>query len=354
MEVIALCNGCSTPSSSSTSLPSYHDNTAYESEKEIQPFEFDCHHFVCARCQMKNRRLVRYCWKCEGVAELLGGKVATSDHRIPLTTQRNADAPGYEEGFVIGDDEEEIDAVGGQGPPVYGEVDFSTTVDRASADKENDVVKGEQGSIHYLRPEETLSGLALKYRLDVRPSSSRNSKYLANFTTTQGRLLCTLNRLPPSTLTTTPHLLHTLPFLVLPPHMASGSSTPLHSAAEERQRLVIRRFQVLEKISSYAEAKTYVDFVFAARRVEVDQIRSNRAARRSAPLTPIERDAEEEELQVREGGELEEARESWRKDREWENSQVDGGKGKGKAVVGSKLRSTGKVESAVKGWGFRN
>ena len=57
---------------------------------------------------------------------------------------------------------------------------------------------------------------------------------------------------------------------------------------------------------------------------------------------------------MREGGELEEARESWRKDREWENDQLKAGNsGKGKAVMGSKLRTTGKVESAVKGWGFR-
>ena len=118
---------------------------------------------------------------------------------------------------------------------------------------------------------------------------------------------------------------------------------------------MIRRFQVLEKISSYAEAKTYVDFVFAARRTELEQIRQNRAARVAITPAGDARDEEEEELRVREGGELEEARESWRKDREWENQQVDAGKGKGKAaVVGSNLRSTGKVESAVKGWGFRN
>lgn len=164
MDSIALCNGCSTPSTSSTSLPSYIDAPSVQlSEKPLAPFSFvDCDHFVCARCQVHNRRLVRYCWKCENVSEFLGGKFATSskpDHRI---SNNDKEAPGYEEGFVIGDDEEEEQL---DGPPVYDRVDFSTTVDRASENKEND---GAQGSIHYLRPEETLSGLALKYRLDVR------------------------------------------------------------------------------------------------------------------------------------------------------------------------------------------
>lgn len=101
------------------------------------------------------------------MTELLGGKVATAkiDHPIRNDPQTNGEVPGYEDGFVIGEDEEESEGI--EGPPVYDNVDFSTTVDRASPNKENDAVKAEQGSIHYLRPEETLSGLALKYRLDV-------------------------------------------------------------------------------------------------------------------------------------------------------------------------------------------
>ena len=52
------------------------------------------------------------------------------------------------------------------------------------------------------------------------------------------------------------------------------------------------------------------------------------------------------EVEVREGGELAEAVESYNNDAAWEASQ----KGKGK-VMGSRIKSTGKVEAQVGGWG---
>lgn len=82
-------------------------------------------------------------------------------------------------------------------------------------------------------------------------------------------------------------------------------------------------------------ANAYVSAVFEGREKEKEMIRKNRVAR-----------GDEREVYVREGGELEEAVESWKRDAEWEKGQ----KGKG---MGSKIRSTGEVEQAVKGWSWR-
>ena len=57
-----------------------------------------------------------------------------------------------------------------------------------------------------------------------------------------------------------------------------------------------------------------------------------------------------EPVAVREGGELEEAVRAWEDDQAWERAQV--GVGKGKGVVGSRMRTTGQVEQKVRGWGW--
>lgn len=81
----------------------------------------------------------------------------------------------------------------------------------------------------------------------------------------QGRLLCRLNSLPPSTLRTTPHLLHTRTFLTLPPtaHHAASSSAELtvedaeHEARRAREKAE-RRLQMLTKEVDWRVAKAYV------------------------------------------------------------------------------------------------
>lgn len=160
-----------------------------------------------------------------------------------------------------------------------------------------------------------------------------------------------MNRLPISTLSTTPHLLHTLPFLLLPPHASpSTSTTPLLPPAEERRRLIVRRFQVQTRCAEYSVAKTYVDQVFEKRREEAEFVKANRDARRPAGTT----DVLEEELE-REGGELEEACEAYLADERWEKEQKENQeKGKGKGLFGSKIKTTGQVEHKVKsGWSWR-
>lgn len=121
--------------------------------------------------------------------------------------------------------------------------------------------QSEQTQVHYIKPEETLLGLAMQYKLDVSSLAYTLRSSLADpcpCQSQQGPLLCKLNKLPISTLSTTPHLLHTLPFLLLPPDASSSSTTPLHTPLEERRRLVLRRFQVHTRCSEWALAKAYV------------------------------------------------------------------------------------------------
>jgi len=155
--------------------------------------------------------------------------------------------------------------------------------------------------------------------------------------------MCQMNRLPISTLSTTPHLLHTLPFLILPPSARPSTSTePLLPPFEERKRLLIRRFQIATRCTDYNVAKAYIDQVLKAREEEAEFVRRNRGAR-----------SDQELVEVREGGELEEAKMSYEADERWEREQREG-KGKGKGLFGSKIRSTGEVENKVKtGWSWR-
>lgn len=236
-----------------------------------------------------------------------------------LPGYREVPAAGADEGeFVIGDDEEEedLEETGGAEVDTLPAYEAPSFVDQLAPDDK-------QSSIHYW--------LSLKYRIDVRLSSPK----AIPLTPSQGPSLCTLNHLPLSTLSTTPHLLHTLPFLLLPHPSSSFSSSPLLSPSLERRRLVLRRFQVQTRCAEWAMANAYVGAVFEGREKEREMVLENRRAR-----------GDEREVEVREGGELEEAVESWRRDTEWEKGQ----KGKG---MGSKIRSTGKVEEAVKGWGWR-
>lgn len=228
------------------------------------------------------------------------------------------------EEFIIGDEDDDedekvdVDAVPtpDSPPPYYEEGDVVVPAEKAEGGDRA------QCSIHYIKPADTLAGLSLHYRCD-------------------GALLCRMNKLPTSTLSTTPHLLHTLPFLLLPPSTTSSSLTPAHPPEIERQRLVLRRFQVRTRCADWAFSNAYVSAVFDRRKKEAEFVSANRMARGGAG----------DEIGIREGGELEEAIADWEKDQKWEKDQMNT-KGKGK-VVGSKLRSTGLVERDAKSWSWR-
>ena len=103
----------------------------------------------------------------------------------------------------------------------------------------------------------------------------------------QPRTLAALNSLPPATLTTSPHLLHTRPFLILPAGVQSLSAEPLLDEEAERRRLLVRRFQIETKATDERVARLYLDMVHELR----DKVEGGRR-----------------------GGELEEAIENWRTD----------------------------------------
>lgn len=84
----------------------------------------------------------------------------------------------------------------------------------------------------------------------------------------QGRTLCRLNNLPASTLSTTPHVLHTRTFLTLPPsHKLRAAPSPeaIISSEEHKERERSRkleqarkRFQFVTKEVDWRVAKAYV------------------------------------------------------------------------------------------------
>ncbi|EIN03756.1 hypothetical protein PUNSTDRAFT_56015 [Punctularia strigosozonata HHB-11173 SS5] len=105
-------------------------------------------------------------------------------------------------------------------------------------------------SRYYLSPGDTLLGVALRFGVD-------------------GRELCRLNKLPPSTLSTTPHLLHTRRFITLPssartpPPLSEEERRAREAAAEEHRSRRLReqaekRFQTLTKEVDWRVARAYV------------------------------------------------------------------------------------------------
>lgn len=116
---------------------------------------------------------------------------------------------------------------------------------------------------YWLQKQDTLQGIALKYKLNSRE-------------------ICTLNGLPPSTLSTTPHLLHTRPFILLP--QTDKQIPPPPPDAEEREEnrkreRAAKQFQFVTKEIDWGIAKAYVaisevndtDHDYAMKRKEMGQ-----------------------------------------------------------------------------------
>ncbi|KAI9511848.1 hypothetical protein F5148DRAFT_1168202 [Russula earlei] len=173
-----------------------------------------CGRPICPSCLALNPRLARYdpCLACLGgvgaVSEKVRGQYQAASFNV------NVDgAIRDEDVFVVGDEDEDESAEihvgestktpGATEPPSevakHAQHDISGGQARASPTTPGETPEGNQGSPgrYYIQPDDTLLGISL--RLGV-----------------EGRTLCKLNDLPPSTLRTTPHLLHTRTFLVLP------------------------------------------------------------------------------------------------------------------------------------------
>ncbi|KAJ7727328.1 hypothetical protein DFH07DRAFT_757729 [Mycena maculata] len=228
---MSLCLACS------SSLP----------PKSVEPIFSTpcCSRPICPSCISANPRLARYdpCLACLGGVGVFGARKAqasTPQAREPAS--RNVDgAVRDEDTFVLGDDEDEEDAE----PPQQ-----SSKVVENSAPVESSPVESAPypPSKYYIKRVDTLQGISLRFGID-------------------GRELCRLNNLPPSTLSTTPHLLHTRGFLTLP-HSAQNKlqeSDARPDSADERAREVRRvreraekRLQTLTKEVDWRVAKAYI------------------------------------------------------------------------------------------------
>lgn len=175
----------------------------------------------------------------------------------------NNDAVRDEDIFILGDDEDDEDdahelaSVSPSYEPVphaypsavfssslTGESILITQTNDASAGHAEAIVTDEQciPSRYYINSRDTLQGIALRYGAN-------------------GRELCRLNNLPPSTLSTTPHLLHTRTFITLPPSAKPLSVTrdadPDAGARRVREKAE-KRLQMLTKEADWRVAKAYV------------------------------------------------------------------------------------------------
>ncbi|KAJ6544771.1 hypothetical protein DFH09DRAFT_1249237 [Mycena vulgaris] len=232
MRVDSLCLACS------SSLPPTETTPIFTTPCCSRP--------ICPACIAANPRLARYdpCIAClGGVAVVSSRKAQEPSAREPAT--RNIDgAVRDEDTFVLGDDEEFENGDDEAEAPSSSFVVESSAV---PAEPPTESVASAPPK-YYIKRGDTLQGICLRFGLD-------------------GRELCRLNNLPPSTLSTTPHLLHTRGFLTLPaaahPKLHASDSAP--SSAEERAREVRRtreraekRLQTLTKEVDWRVAKAYI------------------------------------------------------------------------------------------------
>ncbi|KIJ67088.1 hypothetical protein HYDPIDRAFT_150338 [Hydnomerulius pinastri MD-312] len=242
-----------------------------------------CGQPICPGCLSSNPRLGRYnpCLSCLGGVGLIRASSSRSGLDLRHGGSLNIDgAVRDEDTFILGgdeddEDEEDLDRVapresaGSQindPPPSYTSfevpsesVSSLSSVSSLTAPSESvHPERSEDNSavsepvtasppVYYVKRGDTLQGIAL--RLNV-----------------NGREICRLNNLPPSTLTTTPHLLHTRTSLKLPPsaRLPSKPSPPAPDAGGEARRVRERaekRLQTLTKEVDYRVAKAYVALV---------------------------------------------------------------------------------------------
>ncbi|KAG8684646.1 hypothetical protein FRC08_013584 [Ceratobasidium sp. 394] len=210
-----------------------------------------CGRIICDHCLSKNARLRRYnpCLSCLGGVGLVQ---STSEDRRSGSQQKQVVQNGRDneaETFVLGDDEDEDEGdeggqVSGQGVsrPAVQPLDINAVPDQLQPDAppgpSNPSLPA--SSTYYIKPRDTVTGIALRYGVD-------------------SRQLCRLNKLPTSTLTTTPHLLHTRTTLQLPPGSRVPSPPPLdlqeRLEARARERAG-RAFQAVTKETDWGIAQT--------------------------------------------------------------------------------------------------
>ncbi|EJD37732.1 hypothetical protein AURDEDRAFT_116704 [Auricularia subglabra TFB-10046 SS5] len=198
-----------------------------------------CERPICAACLQRTPRLREYspCLAC-----LAGTGAASRSFAAARTTPATEQRRREENMFVLGDDDEDEDEdVDCDAPPEYS----VNPAHDAGPPPENTAVSAEPVGppIYHVQRGDTLQGLAFRFGID-------------------GRELCTLNKLPFSALSTTPHLLHTRRTITLPLSAKNLSSLPAPPTAEEaekkRRERAEKRFQFVTKEVDWRVARTYV------------------------------------------------------------------------------------------------
>ncbi|KAI0690616.1 hypothetical protein BC835DRAFT_1363551 [Cytidiella melzeri] len=273
----SLCLACSSSLPPKLTLQSPQSKEPSESCSGIFTTNC-CNRPICPNCLSSNPRLTRYnpCLQC------LAGTAAVCSTRSNIyqcqtvRPQARVNIDGGiqdEDVFTLGDDDDvegsEYDSHNTQTnitgrsitasrndqqplpsstpPPAYDTLENSKQEDASHT--LHDVSASSESSLpcplkYYIQPTDTLLGIAFKYKVDP-------------------RLLCRLNNLPPTTLQTTPHILHTRTVLTLPPSVnpPPSSQTTIadsdYEARRARERSE-RRFQIVTKEVDPRVAKAYV------------------------------------------------------------------------------------------------
>ncbi|KII89881.1 hypothetical protein PLICRDRAFT_108749 [Plicaturopsis crispa FD-325 SS-3] len=227
-----------------------------------------CRRPICPACISSNPRLARYdpclaCFGGAGTTARSGGRSSVAPE-IASAAPRNLDgAVRDEDTYVIGDDDEDEDEPAGlhpstEGPPPYSAsaVDSFTPAPDApptpsSSALESPALEGDASTQvsqveYYIKSDDTLKGIALRFGVN-------------------GHELCRLNNLPPSTLSTTPHILHTRNVIILPASRKLLAQKGALSQGDNQERESRRareraekRLQTLTKEVDWRVAKAYV------------------------------------------------------------------------------------------------
>jgi len=147
-------------------------------------------------------------------------------------------------------------------------------------------------SVYRLRRGDTLMGIALRFRLDVRffhgsrrlipfPSIHSNRSY------DQAVELCRLNDLPTTTLSTTPHILHTRTTILLSPTSMPPTEDPTIVEARRVERAE-KRLQMVTKEVDWRVAKAYVAIVQDSDPSGVPAKEKSDDYRRKVPVSGLE------------------------------------------------------------------
>ncbi|KAJ3490012.1 hypothetical protein NLJ89_g11475 [Agrocybe chaxingu] len=233
-----------------------------------------CQSPICPSCISKNPRLARYnpCLSClggVGVVASGSGSGAAASMKTSMSPRTNIDgAVRHEDTFVLGDDEDEDEEEDKGEPPMggkYSEADASPPAYEAAPAVASTVVEVQpavtaeespppSGDVegtkttpykYYLGRADTLQGVSLRFGVDRHE-------------------ICRMNNLPPSVIRTTPHLLHTRAFILLPPTAKPHLSLTLSEADQtEREEKIVReraekKLQKLTKEVDWRVAKAYV------------------------------------------------------------------------------------------------